>query len=527
MLTALIVEKEDEHREHILSLVNWGKLGFEVIGNCGDGCAAMEIIFRQWPDIVFTNDDLSGINGIELIGHAKKHGLFCDFVIVSDTGNFEVARSAMRYGVEEYLLKPVGRDELIRVLNKYNERRGVLDGRDINEHFFQTRKLLRNSFMDSFMAIDAPEGFSIESLNQRYRFMFQEGIFQSAVIVLNGLPREEEGVFLPAVVENVRARFDPVCHEMIPYIQGDARLILIFNYDAKSGAKERLPELCSIMREHLQKRGCDSASFSVGIGLPERNVCMLKKTLETAERAVRCGILRERNKLYFYGDLTFDKFTSADILTSTLLSELTRSVEALNIKGFENALRGFFVPVSPKTNPAVMMDICWAAVEAVAEMRKDLLDSPIDSLARQARQEILNSLSCEAAKSDIISSLTAWAQAQFDRCKKEREYIRPVREAMQYIKKNCTQPLTLERVANQVHLNSSYFSTIFKKETGQNFSDYLTGCRMIEAKRLLRDSGLSISNICSAVGYIDNKHFSRIFTKLVGIKPSSYRSLHG
>ena len=143
------------------------------------------------------------------------------------------------------------------------------------------------------------------------------------------------------------------------------------------------------------------------------------------------------------------------------------------------------------------------------------------------RKEILDCLGSATSLSETISALVSWTRGLFLRRLKEREYVRPVREAMRYIESFCTQPLSLERVAEQVHLNPSYFSTIFKKETGQNFSDFLTGCRIEEAKRLLRESGLRIAQICSAVGYTDNKHFSMIFTKSVGIKPSGYRALHG
>lgn len=87
--------------------------------------------------------------------------------------------------------------------------------------------------------------------------------------------------------------------------------------------------------------------------------------------------------------------------------------------------------------------------------------------------------------------------------------------------------LTLEETSKHVHLNASYLSIVFKKETGQNFSDYLTSYRIEMAKNMLRQGDMSIAAISEAVGYADSKYFSRIFTRLVGIKPSAYRALHG
>ena len=523
MLTVLIAEKDKEQLERVLELVNWGVYGFKVMGAYRDGIKTMEAIFRMPPDLVFTNDDLPRLNGIELIDHIQSHGISCDFAIMSTNESFDTARKAMRLGVEEYLLEPVDRGELIRVLKKYADRRRSASRQDINERFFQTRRLLRNSFMDSFTALNAPDNISIENINQRYHFKFQEGVFQSAIIVVKGILGEENEEFLGSVIEDVRARFDPVCHEMVPYIQGHFKVSFAFNYGEDSGVGERLPDLYEIVRESLHKCGCDNAIFCVGIGLPEHDSTKLRRTLETAERAVRCGILRGQNKLYAYGKLEFDKHTSFDILTPTLLGNLKSSAEALDIGKFERAVRNAFSPISSRTDPAVLIDICWVAVEAVAEVFK----TEDDANSQPELKEILDRLGSETTLPNTISCLVSWAQGLFSQRMKEREYVRPVREAMRYIEACCTQPLTLERVAERVHLNASYLCTIFKKETGQNFTEYLTTCRVKEAKRLLRESTLSIAQICSAVGYTDNKHFSQTFTKLVGIKPSAYRALHG
>ena len=523
MLKVLIAEKDEAHQTRILGLVNWGIYGFETMEACSDGITAMETIFRIHPDLVFINDDMPRLNGVELIEHIQGHGILCDFAIVSANESFEVARKVMRLGVEEYLLKPVGKDELIRVLKKYADRRRSVNKQDFNERFFQTRRLLRNSFMDSFTALNAPEHHSIEYMNQKYHFKFHDGIFQSAIIVVTGISGEENGEFLGSVIEDVRAVFDPVCYEMIPYVQGHFKVSFIFNYGEESCAGEMLPRLFAIVKERLQKCYYEKAVFCVGIGLPEYDITKLRRTLETAERAVRCGILRGQNKLYIYGGMEFDKLTSFDILTPTLVSDLKSSAEALDIKGFERAVRSAFSPVSCKTDPAVLIDICWVAVEAVVE----IFEIEDDSIGLRERKEILDQLGSITTLPDTISDLVSWALRLFTRRLKEREYVRPIRDAMRFIEANCTQPLTLERVAERVHLNASYFCTIFKKETGQNFSNYLTSCRIKEAKRLLRESSLNIAQICSAVGYTDNKHFSQTFTKSVGIKPSAYRTLHG
>ncbi len=87
--------------------------------------------------------------------------------------------------------------------------------------------------------------------------------------------------------------------------------------------------------------------------------------------------------------------------------------------------------------------------------------------------------------------------------------------------------MTLERVANEIGFNATYFSSTFKKATGENFVDYLTRVRMDKAKIMLVQSELDLNIISEQAGYATLKYFSKIFKKYTGITPSEYRKLYG
>ena len=86
--------------------------------------------------------------------------------------------------------------------------------------------------------------------------------------------------------------------------------------------------------------------------------------------------------------------------------------------------------------------------------------------------------------------------------------------------------ITLEQVAERVCLSPAYFSKVFKRETGQGFAEYLTEIRIAAAKKYLAETRESVKNIAALVGYQDEKYFSKVFKKTVGIKPTVYRSLY-
>lgn len=98
-----------------------------------------------------------------------------------------------------------------------------------------------------------------------------------------------------------------------------------------------------------------------------------------------------------------------------------------------------------------------------------------------------------------------------------------VKKAIQYISKKFAEPLTLEEVANHVHLNPAYFSTLFKQSTGSNFKEYLNMVRIEESKRLLSNTDYSLIDIAIAVGYEDQSYFSKVFKKYTGLTPKQYR----
>ncbi|WMT41353.1 AraC family transcriptional regulator [Paenibacillus sp. D2_2] len=96
-------------------------------------------------------------------------------------------------------------------------------------------------------------------------------------------------------------------------------------------------------------------------------------------------------------------------------------------------------------------------------------------------------------------------------------------KAVAYIHSKFQEDLSLEDAAEHVHLNPYYFSKLFKQQTGETFIDYVTRLRIDKAKVMIKDSGLSLKEVCYSVGYKDPNYFSRVFKKVTGVTPSEYR----
>jgi two-component system response regulator YesN len=102
-----------------------------------------------------------------------------------------------------------------------------------------------------------------------------------------------------------------------------------------------------------------------------------------------------------------------------------------------------------------------------------------------------------------------------------------IRQIKQLVQERLDQEISLQYVAEHVHLNHQYLSTLFKTETGSNFMEYVTEQRIERAKALLRDTRLKIYEVARLSGYANAKHFMVMFKQAVGMTASEYRDSAG
>lgn len=100
-----------------------------------------------------------------------------------------------------------------------------------------------------------------------------------------------------------------------------------------------------------------------------------------------------------------------------------------------------------------------------------------------------------------------------------------IEKSKEYIINNLKTDITLNVISEYVHLSPAYFSRIFKEETGENFSNYVTRVRIEEAMKLLRDGVYKSYEVSSIIGFTDVKYFYKVFRKYTGLTPTEYRSL--
>lgn len=163
----------------------------------------------------------------------------------------------------------------------------------------------------------------------------------------------------------------------------------------------------------------------------------------------------------------------------------------------------------------------------------------LNTLLRKAAEKggvhpiYLDSLSSKfAVQIEKCSSLNHAAELfrsmQFDYCDAVRKlslknYSSAIRRAVEYIRINLNQDLSLDSISGSLNLNSYELSRQFKKETGKNITEYINNRRINEAIYILENENISITDVAFTVGFNDVNYFTKVFKKLKGVTPSEYR----
>ena len=118
MLKVLIIDDEPYLREGLKHIVDWNGNGFEICGEAQDGDEGYRKILELKPDIILLDIQMPGKLGLEILKDVRKNGIEGKFIIISGYSNFKYAQEAIKYGVKEYLLKPIDEDELLEIALK-------------------------------------------------------------------------------------------------------------------------------------------------------------------------------------------------------------------------------------------------------------------------------------------------------------------------------------------------------------------------------------------------------------------------
>lgn len=146
MIKVMLVEDEETIRKGLKRLIEETIGGFRVIAEAGNGKEALELLHAKQPDLVISDIRMAEMDGLEMIKRIRERHQELHLIIISGYAEFEYAKQALRYGVADYLLKPIDRVELAQVLDKFRkvkQQGGNVASKEADEEGRQSRALIR------------------------------------------------------------------------------------------------------------------------------------------------------------------------------------------------------------------------------------------------------------------------------------------------------------------------------------------------------------------------------------------------
>ncbi len=534
-MKVIIADDEDKVCQLIYKLVDWEQLNMDVVSIVHNGIEALEVIEKYKPDVVITDIRMPGYDGLEIIRRAKEISPDVEFIIISGYRHFEYAQSAIRYGVKDYLLKPIKKSEIIETLSRMREEYLNRTERLSSEEKYRISiksnlDRLRSEFFTDilFKKVALKEKMDIESINEKYHYNFNHGFFQVVLIKIDGIGTCSQNTeyIQDKVLQSIHKKVDEYCYDVESVFENNL-CIIILNYSDENRRAVRRSLKALLDEILLQKDIIENLKVSIGTGIPKISICEVYASMKTAKWAIEQRLILGVNKVIEGAEVSSNELANS----STFIEFNKKLIEALE-KLDENQVRNSFNYLEENLKnkeSTIGHEVIQMAKEAlnlylVTLRQNKLMIKDSDDFFETVSSSIENYGSIE----EVFAFLSRTIIKSFNQviADKKQEDIKPIREAKQYIKEHYKEPISLEIVSDYVGFNATYFSSLFKKEVNANFLEYLTSVRMEKAKELLKESNLNIATICEEVGYMDTKHFSKGFAKYTNLKPNEYRKIY-
>lgn len=529
MIKVVIADDELHICRLIQALMDWDELGMKLSGFAANGIEALEIIKKEKPDILITDIKMPGCGGVELIERVRAISKDIQIVVISGYANFEYAQSAIKLGVRDYLLKPINKVELGETMKKLKdtieeERRNAKVRENNQESQKKDEKKLRQLLVERLLSGQASV-INAKTLEEQYHFPIKDGCFLGFCLRCDTDKRDAFDEVFDIYKEQIFKIFDTglarFCYDWSYYLHHFS-IYGILNFAEKDEEiVKKIMQDC-LSQISVQKRLFGNVEFTLGLGSFEEDVARLPVSLQNAKSAVKERLIQGNGRMICYevkNPVLYEKK-----LLDQYSREIVHALEVLNLDELEAANNHLYNEVI-NTKGLQGTELYELVMEAgnMFILRLNLQD----------KAELLKKFTFEcdlcADAEALFAAMREFEENLFKEYleRYEQDATRPMRLAKQYIQNHYMEQISLEEVSDYVGLSPAYFSVIFKKEADIGFAKYLMNVRVEQAKVLLRETNLSVSDICKKVGYNDLKYFTQIFCKITGVKPAVFRKLYG
>ena len=538
----ILVDDEEEVRKSIIRKIDWTAVGFAVVGDAENGEDALEKIENLEPDVVLTDIRMPYMDGLTLAERIRQKYPSMKIVIFSGYDDFEYAKQAIKLNVTEYILKPVNVEELTAILKriKTNLDEEIEQKRNVNllrENYKRSLPILREQFLKDLISRPM-DGETVQTLLREYDIPLAGAKKWIAIAVEleleqeltqeeAPLPLHEEKNLIPiSVMQILSENLKPSYRFSLLSFSGsaDAKIAGIAAIDENNSQTELiniLGDICKEIRKTLK------VPVTIGIGHSAQKLENISRSFQSALDALGYrSVVGTGSTIYINdvepgigGKLQFGSEEESALIQAIKFGPEEKIRET--VRGIVDRMNE--ARVHARQRQAYILSVANCMIQLIQQydlnMEEIFAEDPLGPDPFTVIQSMLN-------RENFSRWLYQTALKINNALSRERDYAarQVIEKAKQYIMDNYQDPgLSVEQICRYLHMSPAYFSTMFKKATGQTYIAYLTEVRLNKAVELLNMTDEKTYVIASQVGYQEQNYFSYVFKKRFGVSPTKFR----
>lgn len=495
MYKVLLVDDETINYQLFEKLVDWQKKGFEIAGVAADGQEAIRKYEELNPDLIFMDIHLPFMDGLECVRCIRESDQNVKIVIVSAYGDFSYAQRAIRYDVQDFLLKPVSRLMLNQLADRMREsldQRGMQAGEDYFNNIW-TEEL--------HCLLNGREGTGSMLLDQNP--------VMAGVTLLDEQGRLLQGIRVKKIMEGLLAHPEVQSGLLGCVVLTDGDAILLWDNTLFSGA------VLDAATGFLEAYG----SYQVYLSNLDRSHPV--QWLKQFSQKENYGFYDSRNGIYQLED---NPFTDHEISTGRAEQLITEAIAANSANLILDAIESMFeMAKRGSIDPRILKDASLNLLVQVKFLLKKFEQQESFLLMRNVRLENIHCLhTMEGLKQFLTDKVTTTFQDI------DQSFYQPGRRIV--FRTNAFTELhygeasfSVQMAADYMGISKNYFTSLYKEQAQIGFWEYVTKLRMEKAAELLVTTDQMTRDIGREVGYESEYHFSRKFKEYMGESPNNYR----
>ena len=525
--TLLLVDDEEEVIQVIMHKVPWEELGFSVIGHANNGVKALEMIEESQPDVVMTDIRMPYMDGLELCSCIRQKYPATHVLLFTGFDEFEYAKEAVHLEIEEYILKPSNASELESVFAKLkvkmdqeiSEKKNVAV---LQDYYMHSLPQMQANFYSMLIEGRIPEDELYKYLDN-YQISVAGPLFCCLVIHVSktNAPQDMDERLLVASVdkqarEQLAAKW---AAKSFTYLDNTVMIVQLKDENALPELTDECDRFCKYMHRMIR------AVVTVGVGQVCQHMTDLPQSYSSAKEAVSYRVLYGGTRAINIREIIPQKRELQAADSDSELSELLKMISLGSETEIMEAIEAYLDKIYVRSRSLQEHQI--ALMELISALYRFAVNNDLaldeDSAAIMGEYPRLINM-----EKDVLKQ---WLR---DHCLRLHESIQSardsstqslIRRAKEYVHNHYQdEGLSLDDICETLGISNSYFSSVFKKDTGDSFIGYLTEYRMEKAARLLIETTEKSYMIAKSVGYSDPNYFSYVFKRQFGISPSKYRS---